>query len=141
MQNAANWRFRGPITNLISTRPESGGQDRSFQLIVIGVITGEGDRGRGRRLDRRGKKGDGMEWLLFVTFIVLEDHNFDGRGRKYFAALYALLLPSTIRDVEDKTSSFRCMHPNRIGERSKESESRTAHVWNSIMAENIKDRK
>ena len=68
MQNAANWRFRGPITNLISTRPESGGQDRSFQLIVIGVITGEG--GGGRRLDRGGEeKGEGRNGMVALCHI------------------------------------------------------------------------
>ena len=71
-----------PITNLISTRLWEGGRARSFFSVnSYRRYNGRGRRGR-RRLDRREEreKGEeGAEWLLFVTFIVPEDHNLDGQ--------------------------------------------------------------
>ena len=97
MPNAAKWRFRGPIDRQ-SHRDFGGGgrgwRDRSFQLIVIGVITGEKKEG----VDR-GEKGEGAEWLPFVTFIVPRRSQL-GRVRKldekYSANILYALLPRTI---------------------------------------------
>ena len=124
MQNAANWRFRGPITNLISTRPESGGQDRSFQLIVIGVITGEG--GGGRRLDR-GEKGEGRNGMVALCHIYCPRGSQLRRANGNTFALtttspkfpptFFYFMHSTILGRKDKISllsSFRCMHLIRI---------------------------
>ena len=71
----------------------------------------EEEEGRNRK--------EGTEWLLFVTFIVLGDHNLDGPMDDDIPEISANILLSYALDNLGKerqnfTSSFRCMHLIRI---------------------------
>ena len=128
---------QSPISSRLDSGKE-GGQDRSFQLIVIGVITGEGVEAAVDSIEEeeREKGEEGAEWNGCSLSHLLSPRITTWTGRKYFAARAtstttslnfpqhssSFLLSIRVRKGKTQLPPFdACMHPNR------KVEFRTAH--------------